>query len=48
MTTWRERAKQEIKDITSLREVCNTCGNQKHAGRDDCWYCCARAAQDDR
>ena len=36
---WLQRAAQEIKDITSLREVCGTCGNQRHAGRDDCWYC---------
>jgi len=36
---WLDRAKQEIKDLTSERETCGACGSQKHAGRDDCWYC---------
>ena len=41
-------ARQQLRDMVYERERCGTCGNQKHAGRDDCWYCCARAAQDDR
>lgn len=37
--SWIERAKQEIRDILSEREDCDVCDSQKHAGRDDCWYC---------
>lgn len=36
---WLQRAAQEIKDVTHEREICGTCGNQRHAGRSDCWYC---------
>ncbi len=45
---WMGNVKQGLKDMVMERERCTTCGNDKHAGASDCWYCDRQKQEQER